>query len=188
MRKKKIPMRKCIISNEMRPKKDMIRVVINKEGEIFADATGKKQGRGAYVSKDVALVEKAQQREVLEKEGNATKETRDPVYKEIMTKMKIFNLLGLAMRAGKIKSGESVILNELKKNQIKLVILASDASSNTLKQMNNKCNSYQVPLKVFGTRNELGLAIGKSDRVNIGITDNGFAKKLLSMIDEYGKE
>lgn len=84
MRKKKIPMRKCIISNEMRPKKDMIRVVINKEGEIFADATGKKQGRGAYVSKDVALVEKAQQREVLEKYFNATKYTLDPVYKEII--------------------------------------------------------------------------------------------------------
>ena len=62
----KIPMRKCIISNEMHPKKDMIRVVINKEGEIFADATGKKQGRGAYVSKDVPLVEKAQQKELLE--------------------------------------------------------------------------------------------------------------------------
>lgn len=59
-------MRKCIISNEMHPKKDMIRVVINKEGEIFADATGKKQGRGAYVSKDVPLVEKAQQKELLE--------------------------------------------------------------------------------------------------------------------------
>ena len=84
MRKKKIPMRKCIISNEMRPKKDMIRVVINKEGEIFADATGKKPGRGAYVSKDVALVEKAQQREVLEKYFNATKDTLDPVYKEII--------------------------------------------------------------------------------------------------------
>ena len=84
MRKKKIPMRKCIISNEMRPKKDMIRVVINKEGEIFADATGKKQGRGAYVSTDVALVEKAQQREVLEKYFNATKDTLDPVYKEII--------------------------------------------------------------------------------------------------------
>ncbi|MDU3082848.1 MAG: DUF448 domain-containing protein, partial [Staphylococcus epidermidis] len=55
-----------------------------KEGEIFADATGKKQGRGAYVSKDVALVEKAQQREVLEKYFNATKDTLDPVYKEII--------------------------------------------------------------------------------------------------------
>ena len=59
-------------------------MVINKEGEIFADATGKKQGRGAYVSKDVALVEKAQQREVLEKYFNATKDTLDPVYKEII--------------------------------------------------------------------------------------------------------
>ena len=44
----------------------------------------KKQGRGAYVSKDVALVEKAQQREVLEKYFNATKDTLDPVYKEII--------------------------------------------------------------------------------------------------------
>ena len=60
MKKKKIPMRKCIITNEMRPKKDMIRVVINKEGEIFADGTGKQQGRGAYVSKDVKSVEDAQ--------------------------------------------------------------------------------------------------------------------------------
>ena len=65
MKKKKIPMRKCILSNEMHPKKDMIRVVVNKEGEIFADVTGKKQGRGAYVSKDVAMVEKAQQKEIL---------------------------------------------------------------------------------------------------------------------------
>lgn len=44
MRKKKIPMRKCIISNEMRPKKDMIRVVINKEGEIFAVRQEKNKG------------------------------------------------------------------------------------------------------------------------------------------------
>ena len=84
MKKKKIPMRKCIISNEMHPKKEMIRVVINKEGEIFADATGKKQGRGAYVLKDVSLVEKAQQKELLEKYFNASKETLEPVYKEII--------------------------------------------------------------------------------------------------------
>lgn len=93
MRKKKIPMRKCIISNEMRPKKDMIRVVINKEGEIFADATGKKQGRGAYVSKDVALVEKAQQREVLEKYFNATKDTRSALILFIISPLFIFTLL-----------------------------------------------------------------------------------------------
>jgi uncharacterized protein len=84
MKKKKIPMRKCILSNEMHPKKDLIRVVINKEGEIFADATGKKQGRGAYVSKNVKLVEEAQQKQVLEKYFKANQETLEPVYKEII--------------------------------------------------------------------------------------------------------
>ncbi|PTH03043.1 RNase P modulator RnpM [Staphylococcus chromogenes] len=84
MKKRKIPMRKCILSNEMKPKKEMIRVVQNKEGEISADATGKKPGRGAYVSKDVALVEKAQSAEELEQFFKASKEDLDPVYKEII--------------------------------------------------------------------------------------------------------
>lgn len=83
-KKKKIPMRKCVISNEMKPKKDMIRVVRNKEGEIFADATGKKQGRGAYVSKDVQLIEDAQKQGVLEGFFKTDSETLDPVYKEII--------------------------------------------------------------------------------------------------------
>ena len=83
-KKKKIPMRKCVIANEMKPKKDMIRVVRNKEGEIFADATGKKQGRGAYVSKDVQLIEDAQKQGVLEGFFKTDSETLDPVYKEII--------------------------------------------------------------------------------------------------------
>lgn len=77
-------MRKCVITNEMKPKKDMIRVVRNKEGEIFADATGKKQGRGAYVSKDVQLIENAQKQGVLEGFFKTDSETLDPVYKEII--------------------------------------------------------------------------------------------------------
>ena len=58
-----------------------------------------------------------------------------------MTKDQIFNFLGLAMRAGKIKSGESVILSDIKTNKIKLVIVATDASDNTLKVMKNKSES-----------------------------------------------
>lgn len=77
-------MRKCILSNEMKPKKDMIRVVQNKEGEISADATGKLPGRGAYVSKDIALIEQAQQAQKLEQFFKASQETLEPVYKEII--------------------------------------------------------------------------------------------------------
>jgi len=54
-----------------------------------------------------------------------------------MTLEKIVNFLGLAMRAGKVKTGESVILNDLKKNRLKLVIIATDASENTIKMFHN---------------------------------------------------
>lgn len=50
MRKqKKIPMRMCLGCNEMKPKKELIRVVKSPEGEISIDLTGKKSGRGAYI-------------------------------------------------------------------------------------------------------------------------------------------
>ncbi len=84
MKKKKIPMRKCILSNEMKPKNDMIRVVKNKEGEITADATGKAPGRGAYVSKDLEIIENAQKQGKLERYFDSNKETLEPVYKEII--------------------------------------------------------------------------------------------------------
>lgn len=105
-----------------------------------------------------------------------------------MTIEKIVNFLGLAMRAGKVKTGESVILNDIKKNRLKLVIIATDASENTKIKFQSKCESYHISFRIFGTRAELGQALGKAERVNIGITDQGFAKKLVSMIDEYRKE
>ncbi len=59
MKVKKIPMRMCTGCMEMKPKKELIRVVKNKEEEISLDLIGKKPGRGAYVCKDVACLEKA---------------------------------------------------------------------------------------------------------------------------------
>ncbi|MCT7875135.1 MAG: YlxR family protein, partial [Lactobacillus iners] len=50
MKKRKIPMRKDLITNTMMPKKELVRIVVDKEKNIFVDPTGKKAGRGAYVS------------------------------------------------------------------------------------------------------------------------------------------
>lgn len=59
MKTKKIPMRMCLGCGEMRPKRELIRVVKTKEGEISLDLTGKKSGRGAYICKSVECFEKA---------------------------------------------------------------------------------------------------------------------------------
>lgn len=49
MKRKKIPMRKCVACQEMIPKKELIRVVRSPQGEVSIDSTGKSSGRGAYI-------------------------------------------------------------------------------------------------------------------------------------------
>ena len=55
---KKIPMRKCLATQELCPKQELIRVVKNNLGEVFVDTTGRANGRGAYLKKDKEAIEK----------------------------------------------------------------------------------------------------------------------------------
>ncbi|MFS0672475.1 RNase P modulator RnpM [Ornithinibacillus sp. 179-J 7C1 HS] len=81
--KRKTPERKCVVTNEMRPKKELIRVVRNKEGEVFVDSTGKKNGRGAYLTRDLEVINKAEKIGVLSKHLNA--EINASIYEELRT-------------------------------------------------------------------------------------------------------
>lgn len=56
---KKTPLRKCLGCQEMKEKKELIRVVRDQEGSFSIDPTGKKNGRGAYICKNAACLEKA---------------------------------------------------------------------------------------------------------------------------------
>jgi len=91
---------------------------------------------------------------------------------------RFFNNLGLAMRAGKLATGEEAVLNAIRSGDAKLVIMAEDASENTRKKFNDKCNSYEVPLLTVGDREQLGGSIGKEARVLVAVTDGGFANML----------
>ena len=64
---KKMPERTCVITKEKTLKKDLLRVVRTPEGEVVVDVSGKKNGRGAYLKKDVAVIEKARTTKALEK-------------------------------------------------------------------------------------------------------------------------
>ncbi len=93
------------------------------------------------------------------------------------------SFLGLANRARKIISGEELVLKEIRSGKAKLVLLAQDASKNTAKRMTDKTTYYKVPLRHVENRQLLGHAIGRDERVVVAVLDEGFAKKLLSMLD-----
>ena len=67
MKVKKIPMRMCIACHEMKPKKEMLRIVKPKDGDVFIDFSGKAAGRGAYICKSKECLTKAVRQKQLDR-------------------------------------------------------------------------------------------------------------------------
>ena len=81
MKTKKIPLRTCLVTKESLPKGELLRIVRTPEGDVKVDETGKLNGRGAYIKKDLKVLEQAQKSKILEKRLEIKIE--DSVYEEI---------------------------------------------------------------------------------------------------------
>ena len=81
MKNRKIPMRSCVVTREKLPKQELLRIVKTTDGSVIADVSGKINGRGAYIKKDIAVLDKAIKNKVLERQLETT--ISDVVYEEI---------------------------------------------------------------------------------------------------------
>ena len=80
--KRKVPLRKCVATGEMKPKKELVRIVRSKEGEVSIDLTGKKNGRGAYLSKDKDAILLAKKKNTLK--NHLEVEIDESIYGELL--------------------------------------------------------------------------------------------------------
>lgn len=85
MKNKKIPMRSCVVTKEKLPKGELLRIVRTTTGEIVPDISGKINGRGAYIKKDINVLEKAKKSKVLERvfETSISEDVYDEISKII---------------------------------------------------------------------------------------------------------
>lgn len=81
LKQKKIPMRSCVVTKEKYPKKELIRVVKDNAGNVSVDVTGKVNGHGAYIKKDLDVLKLARKNKVLDKYLNC--DVNDEIYKEL---------------------------------------------------------------------------------------------------------
>ena len=86
--------------------------------------------------------------------------------------LKIYNLLGLMQRAGKLITGEDLITKNLKNKKIKLLVIAQDYGVNHIE---------------FSDIENISRAIGRDNRVALGMTDDGFIKKFKQLLEEGGR-
>lgn len=81
LKQKKIPLRMCVGCQQMKPKKELLRVVHNKDEGVFIDTTGKKNGRGAYICKNISCFEKAKKGKKLERAFEIS--IGEPIYENL---------------------------------------------------------------------------------------------------------
>ncbi len=101
-----------------------------------------------------------------------------------MKQNKFYSLLGLAEKAGKVSSGEFAVEKSIKEGKTALVIVGRDASDNTRKHFEDMCNYRNIPVGIYGTKEELGHAIGKETRATVAVSDQGFAAALVKLMEE----
>lgn len=101
-----------------------------------------------------------------------------------MDNQKFLSLLGLAMKARKLASGELAVANAVKSGKAKLVIIAEDASISTKKSYRDMTSYYNVPVCEGLTKDDLGMAIGKASRAAVAVLDSGFSKAVVKTLSD----
>ena len=96
---------------------------------------------------------------------------------------KAASYLGLAQKAGKLKSGEFLTEKAVKDGSAKLVIISKDASDNTGGKIEDACKYRNIPFMRLFEKEDLGHIIGKEMRVVLAVTDEGFAKAILKFFE-----
>ncbi|BAQ24947.1 ribosomal protein [Streptococcus troglodytae] len=95
---------------------------------------------------------------------------------------KLSNLLGLAQRAGRVISGEELVVKAIQTGQAQLIFLAKDAGSNLTKKVTDKSNYYNIEVSTVFSALELSTAIGRNRKV-LAIADTGFSKKMRTFME-----
>lgn len=78
---KKIPMRMCVVTRERFEKRELIRIVRNKDGEVFVDESGKQNGKGCYLKRDLEVINKARSNKILDRVLESS--IPDSIYEEL---------------------------------------------------------------------------------------------------------
>lgn len=95
---------------------------------------------------------------------------------------RLSNLIGLAQRAGKIISGEELVVKAIQHETVKLVFLANDAGPNVTKKVTDKSKYYNVEVSTVFSALELSAALGKRRKV-VAVADAGFSKKMRTLME-----
>ena len=104
------------------------------------------------------------------------------------SKDRVYGMLGLAMRAGKLVSGSDAVIGAIRSGGVELLIITKDISRNSLEKILKNTGDKEITCYSFGTSEELGYALGKPDRTVAAIMDKSFAEGISAILEKISEE
>jgi len=101
---------------------------------------------------------------------------------------KVYNLIGIAQKAGKVSSGAMAARTSLTRNRAHLLVLSQDISENTRETLLKTCSKHHIPWLVLGNKYDMGASVGKAYRVALTINDSGMADAITKALEAAGNE
>ncbi len=177
-----IPIRTCIGCRQKNDKYSLIRIIQNEDGSYEIDFAQTKNGQGLYICPvNTCLRISIQKLRHFSKRiypsPNQQSFLQNQV-EDIIQKDKVFSLVGLARKAGKIAIGQTAAEALIKKKQAQLVIVAIDASENTRNKFDFLSKQASIKCGNIGTKSEWGQLFGRESAAVFAILHRGFARAI----------
>lgn len=173
--------RTCAACRRQGEQGELIRFAAGPDGRLVVDHPPKLKGRGAYLCPDPACIAaavkrnpfpRAFRRPVTLPEGDLGRVIAERVEAHVQ------GLLGVARKAGRVRSGATQVEEALARGGLALLVVATDAEPATVEAFSSRAAAASVPVARFGTKEGLGGAIGKEHRAVVGVADPGIAAKI----------
>lgn len=184
------PQRSCLGCRETGPKDELLRFVLDPEGNVLPDIAKKLPGRGAYTCYSRTCLENAVKRRQFNRsfKGDIKPVAMEPLLELIVRLLgeRIDSTLALANKAGKIVSGSEKVMDALRRGNVALLLLAEDISEDSAAKFLAIADRTGVESFRFSLKERLGAPLGKEIRSAVAVAPGPFAESLRRELTRYG--
>ena len=170
--------RRCIATGAVRPREELLRFVVDPDGRLIPDVTGRLPGRGIWLSPDRDSVKRARARKLFQKSAHRALDI-DPDIEDLIERLllsRCLDLLGLARRAGQAVAGYEKAASWLRQGRVALVLAARDGAEDGREKLRRLVRN--IPAIECLSADEMGSAFGRDRTVHAAVAPGALSAKL----------
>jgi predicted RNA-binding protein YlxR (DUF448 family) len=179
------PLRRCLVSRQVRPKAELLRFVVGPEGRLIVDLAERLPGRGLWLTPHRDIVENAVAKGLFAKAAGQRVVVPGELAADVerLLRQRCLALLGLARRAGQLRTGFEKVHDDLKAGRVALLLAASDGAADGRRKL--AALAGELPVIALFDSAALSAALGVDGVVHAGVPAGGMAERLLREFERF---